>query len=51
MRRAWFVALLCTLLLSLQQQALVHPLSHIAAPSKQTVADVSNVDAACIARS
>jgi len=48
MRRACFIALLCTLLLSLQQQALVHPLSHIAAPSKETVAGTGDVGAACI---
>jgi hypothetical protein len=48
MRRAWFIALLCTLLLSLQQQALVHPLSHVAAPSNKAVVGAGHVDAPCI---
>lgn len=35
LRRA-FAVVLCLLLISLQQEALVHPLSHFAAPSKET---------------
>ena len=46
--RSWLVALLCTLLLSMQVEGLVHPLSHLAAPSKETVAGAVQVETSCL---
>jgi len=48
MRRPWLIALLCTLLLSLQQEALAHPLSHAAAPSKETVVGTADLESPCL---
>ena len=48
MRRTWFIAVLCTLLLSMQQEGLVHPLSHVAAPSKETVVGTAHVEESCL---
>ena len=47
LRRALTVVL-CLLLLSLQQEALVHPLSHLGTPAKETGASALHASADCV---
>src|SRR4051794_10720086 len=48
MRRPSFIAVLCLLLLSLQHQGYVHPLTHLGEPSKHTIVTTAHADATCL---